>query len=65
VRQPAAAIDFMEALQHDWRKTAGWRPKRHLLAHPTRRKRPAVTFSALLIAQINPCLAVADLRPIG
>jgi hypothetical protein len=55
----------MEALQHDWRKTAGWRPKRHLLAHPTRRKRPAVAFSALLIAQINPGLAVADLRPIG
>jgi hypothetical protein len=40
-------------------------PKRHLLARPTRRKRPAVAFSALLIAQINPRLAVADLRPIG
>ena len=33
--------------------------------HPTRRKRPAVAFPALLIAQINPGLAVADLRPIG
>jgi hypothetical protein len=40
-------------------------PKRYFLAHPTRRKRPAVAFPALLIAQINPGLAVADLRPIG
>jgi hypothetical protein len=40
-------------------------PKRYLLARPTRRKRPAVAFSAPLIAQINPGLAVADLKPIG
>jgi len=36
-----------------------------LLVDPPRRKRPAVAFPALILAQINPGLAVADLRPIG
>jgi hypothetical protein len=40
-------------------------PKRHLLARPRRFERLTVAFSALLIAQINPGLAVADLKPIG
>jgi len=40
-------------------------PKRYFLAHPTPRKSPAAAFPTLLIAQINPGLAVADLRPIG
>jgi hypothetical protein len=56
---------FMEALQHDLRKTAGWRPSATFWR--TRRGanvRP-LPFQALLIAQINPGLAVADPRPIG
>ena len=40
-------------------------PKRYLLAHPTRLKRLAVAVPALLLAQINSGLAVADLKPIG
>jgi len=56
---------FMEALQHDLRKTAGWRPSAtfwRTWRGANVRPRP---FQALLLAQINPGLAVADLRPIG
>jgi hypothetical protein len=55
----------MEALQHEWRNPAGWRPSATFWR--TRRGanvRP-LPFQALLIAQINPGLVVADLRPIG
>jgi hypothetical protein len=40
-------------------------PKRYPLAPPRRLKRLAVAFPALILAQINPGLAVADLKPIG
>ena len=40
-------------------------PKRYPLAHPTQLKRLAFAVRALLLAQINPGLAVADLKPIG
>jgi hypothetical protein len=40
-------------------------PKRYLWRTPRRLKRLAAAFPPLLIAQINPGLAVADLKPIG
>jgi len=63
VRQAAAAMAFMEALQHELRNTAGWCPSATFC--PTRLERLTVIFQALLLAQISPGLAVADRRPIG
>jgi hypothetical protein len=65
MRQPAAATAFMEALQHEWRNPAGWRPSATFWRTLGRLKRLAVAFQALILAQINPGLTVADLRPIG
>jgi len=65
MRQPAAAMVFMEALQHELRNSAGWRPSATFWGTPRRLKRLTVAFPALIPAQINHGLAVADLRPIG